>query len=125
MVSFVQFQLFRLSNDEHIELAQILMQTKMNLIEIPFTVTSCRLTAATRVPHENEDLFFFVDSFSCFAVSFLRDCTDISKSGVYHIYPKGEPGYEVYCDMATDRGGWTVRTGLSIFYTSVGSGHFK
>ncbi|XP_071127532.1 fibrinogen-like protein A [Mytilus edulis] len=41
-----------------------------------------------------------------------KDCNDIhrtmNKSGVYHIYPTGVPGYKVYCDMDTDGGGWTV-----------------
>ncbi|XP_063416435.1 fibrinogen-like protein 1 [Mytilus trossulus] len=41
-----------------------------------------------------------------------KDCNDVhrtmNKSGVYHIYPTGAPGYKVYCDMDTDGGGWTV-----------------
>ncbi|CAC5381890.1 unnamed protein product [Mytilus coruscus] len=38
----------------------------------------------------------------------MKDCNDINrtihKSGVYHIYPNGAPGYKVYYDMDTDGG---------------------
>ena len=43
------------------------------------------------------------------------DCFDIQsshpiKSGMYNIYPGGHysPPLKVYCDMETDKGGWTV-----------------
>ena len=39
------------------------------------------------------------------------DCDDIysRRSGVYKIYPKGSAkGFNVYCDMKTDGGRWTV-----------------
>lgn len=40
------------------------------------------------------------------------DCSVLNKSihgdGVYMIYPTGGLGFEVYCDMKTDGGGWTV-----------------
>ena len=42
------------------------------------------------------------------------DCSDIlrrnpaAESGLYTIYPLGQP-HSAFCDMETDRGGWTVR----------------
>ncbi|XP_022808596.1 titin-like [Stylophora pistillata] len=42
-----------------------------------------------------------------------RDCSDVLKSGhtqngVYSVNPDGEGQFNVYCDMSTDGGGWTV-----------------
>ena len=41
-----------------------------------------------------------------------HDCQDIDTtwSGVYHVTPLGTfAGFDVYCDMVTDGGGWLVR----------------
>jgi len=40
-----------------------------------------------------------------------RDCCDVpadSTSGIYRIYPNNSDVIDVYCDMDTDGGGWTV-----------------
>ncbi|CAG2202496.1 Tenascin-R,Ryncolin-2,Techylectin-5B,Angiopoietin-related protein 6,Ficolin-1-A,Fibrinogen C domain-containing protein 1-A,Fibrinogen C domain-containing protein 1,Fibrinogen C domain-containing protein 1-B,Ryncolin-1,Ficolin-2,Ficolin-1,Microfibril-associated glycoprotein 4,Ryncolin-3,Angiopoietin-related protein 2,Ryncolin-4 [Mytilus edulis] len=39
-----------------------------------------------------------------------RDCEDVtgSKSGIYRIYPSDIRGFETYCDMNIEEGGWLV-----------------
>ena len=74
-------------------------------------------------PHEaNNKLHdFLVDTISESVCTYEpRDCQDIDTtwSGVYHVTPVGTySGFDVFCDMDSDDGGWLVLTNaLHCFY---------
>ena len=46
-------------------------------------------------------------------IEYFRDCEEayeygMRKSGIYTVQPDDDAAFEVYCDMETDSGGWTV-----------------
>ena len=62
----------------------------------------------------------------CFCIfasaSLPRDCADVQTkgsrySGLYTVYPEGlEEGVEVFCDLNTEGGGWTVRREITALF---------
>ena len=58
-------------------------------------------------------MFHFIRNNTCHFDPVAADCSDLfqsgqTQSGVYSIDPDGKGSFDVYCDMCTDGGGWTV-----------------
>ena len=71
-----------------------------------------------------EFFLFLIGSYTSICPSSVSDCQallDIGhlSSGKYNVTPKGTRfGYEVYCDMDTDGGGWLVGYNF-LFYSNI------
>jgi hypothetical protein len=56
----------------------------------------------------------FICKYSAQPIATPTDCYDlhfkngISANGIYQIHPAGTQPFNVYCDMITEGGGWTV-----------------
>ena len=94
--------------------------------ELPTGVKSYELSLSCYADNSNDYVISSLNSFECFdgyekvgescdlkKITGLS-CSDIlekepsSQSGIYTINPTGSDEFEVYCDMETDGGGWTL-----------------
>ncbi|CAC5389862.1 Fibrinogen-like protein A,Ryncolin-4,Angiopoietin-related protein 7,Angiopoietin-related protein 1,Ficolin-3,Ficolin-1-B,Techylectin-5A,Ficolin-2,Ryncolin-1,Tenascin-R,Fibrinogen-like protein 1,Angiopoietin-1,Tenascin-X,Fibrinogen C domain-containing protein 1-A,Tenascin-N,Veficolin-1,Ryncolin-3,Tenascin,Fibroleukin, Fibrinogen C domain-containing protein 1,Ryncolin-2,Angiopoietin-related protein 6,Techylectin-5B,Angiopoietin-related protein 2,Angiopoietin-2,Microfibril-associated glycoprotein 4,Ficolin-1- len=78
-------------------------------------ISEASRTAEENIKKEIKDYFDDMKQNSTDAISEAHnhwDCSDLDRkkfrSGVYKIFPEGKAGFNVYCDMETDGGGWTV-----------------
>ncbi|XP_076099578.1 fibrinogen-like protein A [Mytilus galloprovincialis] len=79
------------------------------------SISEARRTAGENIKKEIKDYFDDLKQNSTDAISEAltpRDCSDLDRkkirSGVYKIFPEGTAGFNAFCDMETDGGGWTV-----------------
>ncbi|XP_076099576.1 fibrinogen-like protein A isoform X1 [Mytilus galloprovincialis] len=79
------------------------------------SISEARRTVEENIKKEIKDYFDDMKQSSTDAISEAltpRDCSDLdrkkTKSGVYKVFSEGRAGFNVYCDMETDGGGWTV-----------------
>ncbi|XP_076095740.1 microfibril-associated glycoprotein 4-like [Mytilus galloprovincialis] len=79
------------------------------------SISEANRTAEENIKKEIKDYFDDLKQNSTDAISEAHihgDCSDLYRqkvrSGVYKIFPEGRAGFNVYCDMETDGGGWTV-----------------